>query len=83
MGMILSLVVLGSIYHKKQLGNFKYFWIGMAVLLPSAFFQFMKINLAQWFDRNDVSHVLLAITFIYYTTGVIKLKALTSKNATI
>jgi hypothetical protein len=70
LGMILSLVVLGSIYQKNKMGNFKFFWIGIALLAPSAFFQFHKINFAQWFDRNDVSHVLLALTFICYAIGV-------------
>lgn len=74
LGMILSLVVLGSIYQKNAIGNFKYFWIGIAILLPSVFFQFMKINFAQWFDRNDVSHVLLAITFMFYAIGVLNFR---------
>lgn len=74
LGMILSLVVLGAIYQKNNVGDFKFFWIGIAILLPSAFFQFMKISFAQWFDRNDVSHVLLAITFICYTIGVLNFR---------
>lgn len=74
LGMILSLLVLGSIYQKNKLGNFKHFWIGIAILVPSAFFQFMKINFAQWFDRNDMSHILLAITFIFYAIGVLNFR---------
>lgn len=73
-GMILALVVLALHYQRIRTGNYKLFWIGVAILVPSAFFQFMKINFAPWFDRNDVSHVLLAITFVFYFIGVVKFK---------
>ena len=71
-GMILTLVVLANYYEQKKIGNFKLFWIGVLVMVPSAFFQFMKINFAPWFDRNDASHILLAITFFLFYWGIKK-----------
>lgn len=50
---------------------FKYFigkfLIGVAILLPSAFFFILKINLHQWLNKDDVSHLLMlgAIFFFY------------------
>jgi len=73
-GMILSLVVLTMHYQRKKQGDFKMFWLGVFVLLPAAFFQFMKINLAPWFDRNDMSHVLLAGMFICYFLAIAKFR---------
>jgi len=70
--MILTLVVLANYYEQKKIGNFKLFWIGVLVMVPSAFFQFMKINFAPWFDRNDASHILLAITFFLFYWGIKK-----------
>jgi hypothetical protein len=71
-GMLFSLVYLGQLYQNKGLGNFNYFLLGVIIILPSAFFQFLKINFAVWFDRNDISHLLLAFGFIMFATGIIK-----------
>lgn len=73
-GMILSLVILTKHYEHKNWGEFKFFQWGVLILVPSAFFQFLKINFAPWFDRNDVSHVLLAVTVIFYFLGISKLR---------
>jgi hypothetical protein len=41
-------------------------WLAALTLLPNAFIQSQKINLNQWFDRNDFSHVLLLISLLLY-----------------
>lgn len=74
LGMIFSLVVLSVYYQKSGLGKFNFFWIAVLLMLPSAFFQFMKINPAQFFDRNDVSHLLIAFSFLLYYQGIRKNK---------
>jgi hypothetical protein len=48
------------------------FWIAALVLLPNAFIQSQKINLHQWFDRNDFSHVLLLLSLLLYFNGIKK-----------
>lgn len=65
-GLGLTVGVLGYYYQKKIDVSFKYLWISTLILIPSAFFQAKKINFHQWFDRNDVSHVLLIISLILY-----------------
>ena len=69
-GMIFSLFFLAWHYQKKYHPNFKYFWIAVLTLFPSALIQSQKINLAQWFDRNDLSHILLFITLLLYWKGI-------------
>ncbi len=65
-GLIFSLVFLGAHYQKTIHPNFKFLWIAALTLLPNAFIQSQKINLNQWFDRNDFSHVLLFISLLLY-----------------
>jgi hypothetical protein len=65
-GLIFSLVFLGLCYQKTIHPNFKFLWIAALTLLPNAFIQSQKINLNQWFDRNDFSHVLLLISLLLY-----------------
>jgi hypothetical protein len=68
-GLIFSLVVLGLRYQKLYQPQFKFFWIAALILLPNAFIQSQKINIHQWFDRNDFSHVLLLVSLcLYYYT---------------
>lgn len=69
-GLIFSLVVLGLYYQKTINTNFKIFWFAALILLPNAFIQSQKINLYQWFDRNDFSHVLLLASLILYFTAI-------------
>jgi hypothetical protein len=68
-GLIFSLVVLGLRYQKLYHPQFKFFWVAALILLPNAFIQSQKINIHQWFDRNDFSHVLLLLSLcLYYFT---------------
>lgn len=69
-GLIFSLVGLGLYYQKTINPNFKIFWIAALILLPNAFIQSQKINIHQWFDRNDFSHVLLLLSLFLYLTAI-------------
>lgn len=62
------------LYKKKALSiNYKYFVLGVLVMLPSAFVFLMKINLHPWFDKNDLSHVLMIAGISYFYFGIKKL----------
>lgn len=69
-GMGLTLGVLGFYYSKKIDKSFLIFFISIFILVPSAIFQSLKINFHQWFDRNDVSHVLIIASAIMYFMGI-------------
>lgn len=71
-GLIFSLVVLGAYYQKTIGTHFRLFWIAALVLLPNAYIQSQKMNLHQWFDRNDFSHVLLLLSLLLYFKGIKK-----------
>lgn len=62
--------VLGFKYTEKISAKFKFFWLGVLIMLPTAFIFLMKINLHQWFDKNDFSHILLMIGITYFYLGI-------------
>ena len=72
-GILLSAGLLGLIYKKKLSKDFKYITLGVLVLIPTAFIFLMKINLHQWFDKNDLSHILQLIGIIYFYIGIKKI----------
>ncbi len=65
-----SLGMLGYRFSKSITPSFKYFWWSLIVFSPSLLFQAMKINIHQWFDRNDVSHVLMFFNILLYFLAV-------------
>lgn len=69
-GLILTLVVLSYHYTKTLNPNFRFFIFSVIVMLPAVFFRALKINIAPWFDKNDVSHLVLFIGLILYYVGV-------------
>jgi hypothetical protein len=69
MGLGFSLGFLGYRFSKTIHPSFKWLWISALILIPSAIIQAMKINIAPWLDRNDLSHILLILgLFCYYIT---------------
>lgn len=68
-GVIMTAGVLGGAYAKKMGPEFKYFVYGVLILSPSAVIFLMKINLHQWFDKNDLSHLLLMAGIYYFYLG--------------
>lgn len=69
-GFITCLALLGRFYQKTITPSFKWFWISVLTMVPSAVFQGMKISVYPLFDRNDMSHILLVIALIMYWKGV-------------
>lgn len=62
--------VLGVRFSKSITPTFKYLWWSLIVFSPSLLFQAMKINFHQWFDRNDVSHILMFGNIVLYFLAV-------------
>jgi hypothetical protein len=65
-----SLGVLGYRFSKSITPSFQFLWWSLIVFSPSLFFQAFKINFHQWFDRNDVSHVLMLANITLYFLAV-------------
>lgn len=72
-GVILSAGILGYQFLKKE-PSFKLIVIGVVVMIPSAFVFLMKINPMPYFDKNDLSHVLLTSGIIFFYLGINNVK---------
>lgn len=66
LGLIFCLGYLGFVYSKRIHKSFSYMWMSVLAMFPSVIFQAMKINFFQWFDRNDISHLLIVVGMIFY-----------------
>jgi hypothetical protein len=71
-GIFTSAGIIGYSLSKTKNESFKFFYWGVAIILPSAFFFLMKINPINWFDKNDVSHLFITIGIIYFYIGTIE-----------
>jgi hypothetical protein len=71
-GVFTSTGIIGYSLSKTKHELFKYFYWGVAIILPSAFFFLMKINPVNWFDKNDMSHLFITAGIIFFYLGTIK-----------
>lgn len=69
-GLIFALVILATMYARKMTRGFYQFIWSVFVLLPTPIIQSMKINLYIYFDRNDLCHLLLIFSLIFYYRGI-------------
>ena len=71
-GVLFTVGLIGYRLSKTRDTNYKYFYYGVFIMLPSAVFFFFKINLHPWFDKNDFSHVLFGIGISFFYLGIVK-----------
>ena len=72
-GVFISVAVI-SIYNMRQgHENFKYLLVGVVVMLPSFFVFMFKFNPVQWFDKNDLSHIIIILGIYFFYQGLQKL----------
>jgi len=75
MGVTLSAGYLGLHYYRIGLSShFSYFFIGVLIMIPSSAVFLFEINLFRWFDRNDLSHLILAIGISFFYAGILQLQ---------
>jgi hypothetical protein len=75
MGVTFSAGFLGLHYYKVGLSShFIFFLIGVLVMIPSSAVFLFEINLFRWFDRNDLSHLILAIGISFFYAGILQLQ---------
>jgi len=70
LGLLFFVGYLGFKYTEKFSAKFKFFWLGILIMLPTAFIFLLKINIHKWFDKNDFSHILMMIGITYFYLGV-------------
>nr|WP_299201904.1 hypothetical protein [uncultured Brumimicrobium sp.] len=63
----------GVYYWRKGLSSFKYTVLAVIVLIPSIFIFTLQYNPHLWFNKEDLSHVLMTTTVIFFYFGVIRL----------
>lgn len=62
--------ILGHRYlNTNDTGQVNYFSVGVWTLLPSAFVFLLKINIHPWFDKNDLSHLFIAVGMTFFYLG--------------
>tara|TARA_B100000767_G_C19764989_1_gene537081 strand:+ start:716 stop:1438 length:723 start_codon:yes stop_codon:yes gene_type:complete len=71
-GVLVSVSIISAANLKNQKA-FKWLIFGVAVMLPSAAIFLMKINLFQWFDKGDLSHVFMTVGIGLYYVGLQKI----------
>lgn len=64
---------LGIYYWKKGLSSFKYTVFAVLILIPSIFIFTLQYNPHLWFNKEDLSHILMAITVIFFYFGISRL----------
>lgn len=69
-GTLFAFVYLPFHYRQQLRVKLHHFWISVLILLPVIYVQAGKFNLAPWFDRNDISHILMFIALILYVLGI-------------
>jgi hypothetical protein len=71
-GVFTSAGIIGYSLSKTKNESCKFFYLGVAIILPSAFFFLLKINPVNWFDKNDVSHLFITAGIIFFYLGTSK-----------
>lgn len=69
-GLGICLGIFAPFYQKKINKNFKYFWIATIIQIISGVVQIIKLNIHPYFDRNDLSHLLLVVSLLLYYKAI-------------
>ena len=80
-GVTLSAGALGM-YYNRLVGSrdFKNFITGVVIMLPSSLIFLFDVNMFRWFDKNDLSHLLLGIGITFFYLGILRIFKLTSSE---
>lgn len=72
-GVFISVSVISIFNMKNGFEDFKYLFYGVLVMVPSFFIFMFKLNPAQWFDKNDLSHIIIIFGITFFYIGLKKL----------
>ena len=72
-GVFISVAFFSFYNIKRGYKEFKYLFIGVLIMLPSFFIFLLKINPFPWFDKSDLSHVLILFGNYFFYLGIKKM----------
>lgn len=67
-------------YYKKKDNGSKYMFVGTVLAAAAALTHTFKLSLHEWFNYNDVSHVIMATGIYFYYLGAINLQLYDQPN---
>ena len=73
LGILIGVGVFSYQFRKRVSTSFATIFVGIAIIFPSAFIFIFKINLHQWFSKNDFSHILMIAGISFFYFGVRKI----------
>jgi cbb3-type cytochrome oxidase subunit 3 len=73
--------IVSLIYWRKGRSEFKYIVYAILVLLPSIFIFLLRLNPHVWFNKEDLSHILMILTIILFYFGVQQFIQLNKKTS--
>ena len=69
-GVFISVATLSLYNVKRGCKDFKYLLQGVIIMSPSFFIFLFKINPVQWFDKSDLSHIMILIGNCFFYFGL-------------
>ena len=72
-GVFISVASISLYNMKRGCVNFKYLLYGVLIMAPSFFVFMFKFNPAQWFDKSDLSHIIIIFGITLFYVGLKKL----------
>lgn len=73
LGLLIGVGMFSYQFRKKISSSFSAIYFGILVIFPSTFIFIFKINVHQWFSKNDFSHLLMIAGIIFFYQGVKKI----------
>lgn len=61
----------GLYYWKKGYASFRFTVYAVLILIPSVFIFIFQVNLHLWFNKDDLSHVLMVMTIVLFYLGIV------------
>ncbi len=81
-GLLLIVAPIAMKFYRSGLTEYRNIWVGVSLLIPAAILFLGKINPHPWMNKDDVSHILMAITiFLFYKSAYTILSATSSPMA--
>jgi len=69
-GFIFALGVLGYRFSKSINPHFIWLCYSVLIMIPSGLFIALKINIHQWFDKNDFGHLILILSMLFFYKSI-------------